>query len=137
MRAHDYSDRRCHAQVLHDIRHDTFTSLQYYRLDGEDGAEVDKDHTGQLMGTFAVLVEWTDDEQGRADLKDPNVPDTTLPPVLRYADNFWQEEVIKRLEEQGASISSRIYHKADTARDDQNLDLVSDEAKRLWRHNYY
>ncbi|UKZ81309.1 hypothetical protein TrVFT333_009081 [Trichoderma virens FT-333] len=127
-----YERLRCFADAVWNFTDDTFAGLQRFRLELVGDLEV-TDHTGQPIGTFALLVQWGN-EKGRAEFQDPNLPDSSLPPANRFADNFWQEEVMKRLEKQGASISSWIYHKAAIARDGKNKLLITEEFKNLYSY---
>ncbi|KAL6903016.1 hypothetical protein GGI43DRAFT_433147 [Trichoderma evansii] len=92
-----------------------------YRVSGEyarddiGGEEHSEEHTD--WASFALLLQWFSPSR-RAEFQDPNIPDRAIPPVFQefYGSNWWQQKVMKPLEEAGATISSWTYHKGQLSR---------------------
>jgi hypothetical protein len=111
-RLDSYTTYRSNALDFYDIWYNTLHGGRLYHLSTEKGNEDRCSEENIDQASFALFVTWTDRE-GRTEFQDPNIPDRTLPPVFQenFPSNFWQEEVIKPLEELGATISSWTYHK--------------------------
>ncbi|PNP44998.1 hypothetical protein TGAMA5MH_03413 [Trichoderma gamsii] len=89
-----------------------------YRVRNENGNEESSGEEHADCATFAFSLLWFSPSR-RAKFQDPNIPDSAIPPVFQefYGSNWWQEKVIKPLEEVGATVSSWTYHKGEIARD--------------------
>ncbi|KAF7553862.1 hypothetical protein G7Z17_g3329 [Cylindrodendrum hubeiense] len=78
------------------------------------------------LATFALILTWSNRE-GRTRFQDPTLPDLTLTPGMRLHYPFWHEKVTKPLQalvEQGATVSSWDYHKADLVQNKKGIPMV-------------
>lgn len=82
--------------------------------------------------SFALFVSWFSPTK-RAELQDPTIPDHAIPKVFQdtYGSNWWQQKVIKPLEEVGATILSWTYHKGEIARGRKERLIMSKNANWL------
>ncbi|KAM0472633.1 hypothetical protein ACHAPX_008594 [Trichoderma viride] len=89
-----------------------------YRVRNENGNQESSGDEHADCATFAFSLLWFNPSR-RAKFQDPNIPDSTIPPVFQefYGSNWWQEKVMKPLEEVGATVSSFTYHKGEIALD--------------------
>lgn len=89
-----------------------------YRVRNENGNEESSSEGHDDCATFAFVFEWFSPSR-RAAFQDLDTPDSAIPPVFQefYGSNWWQEKVIKSLEEVGATVSSWTFHKGEIALD--------------------
>ncbi|KAL7923537.1 hypothetical protein ACQKWADRAFT_289925 [Trichoderma austrokoningii] len=93
-------------------------SSNIYRVRNEDGGEDSSSEGHADCAAFAIFFQWFSPSR-RTDFQDPNIPDRAIPHVFEkdYGSDWWQEEVVKPLEEVGAAVSSWTYHKGEIALD--------------------
>lgn len=108
------------------ISDQTFWGIGLYRVSNENGNEelCSQGHTD--CASFAIFFQWFSPSR-RAEFLDPNIPDRAIPPVFQefYGSNWWQQKVMKPLEDVGATISSWTYHKGEIARDRKGILVIS------------
>ncbi|KAL7898526.1 hypothetical protein HDV63DRAFT_354798 [Trichoderma sp. SZMC 28014] len=89
-----------------------------YCVRNENGNEEPSSEGYADCATYAFFFEWSNPSK-RAAFQDLDTPDSAIPPVSEefYGSNWWQETVIKSLEEVGATVSSWTFHKGEIALD--------------------
>lgn len=110
-----------------------FDGLVLVSLD--DHNNPDNSIEADKQATFALILTWSS-RGGRTQFQDPAVPDLTLTHPMRpyYPSGSWQEHMERPLQvlvEQGATVSSWNYHKADTVTDKKGLMMIGKGAS-VW-----
>jgi hypothetical protein len=112
----------------HEIYQDKFDGVLYARLD-EDAPKAEN----HCM--LALVLNWSS-PQGRTDFCDPGFADPNLDRWLQetYGLDFWDKTVakpLKKLVEQGATVSSWDYHNALMAQDKKGKNMLA-TSEALW-----
>lgn len=100
------------------ISDQAFWGMSLYRVSNENGNKELSSQEHADYASFALFSKWFSPSR-RAEFLDPNIPDRAIPPVFQefYGSNWWQQKVMKPIEDMGATISSWTYHKGQIARD--------------------